>query len=61
MRRVYYTCQDVRVPNQPKTPVRSVRIDDETWEAIQAEARDRGLYVADVVREALLEHLGRDE
>jgi hypothetical protein len=47
------------VPNQPKTPARAVRIDDETWEAIKAEAARRRLPggASDVVREALAKHL----
>lgn len=45
------------VPNQPKTTARAVRIDDETWDAVRAEAERRGLTASDIVREALAKHL----
>ena len=48
------------VPNQPKTPARAVRIDDETWESIKAEAERRKITASDVVREALTKHLEDD-
>lgn len=44
-------------PNQPKTPARPVRIDDDTWDAVKAEAAERGVTASDVVREAIAEHL----
>lgn len=46
-------------PNQPKTPVRALRLDDDTWDAVKAEAVERGITASDVVREALQEHLER--
>jgi hypothetical protein len=50
------------VPNQPKTPVRGFRLDDETiWEPLVREAEARGIPTSDVVREALLEHIERRE
>lgn len=45
-----------RVPNQPKTPVRSVRIPDDLWEAAGKIAYERGRTVSEVIRECL-EHL----
>lgn len=42
-----------RVPNQPRTPLRSFRIPDELYEAAQAKAADKGESVSDVVRRAL--------
>ena len=41
------------MPNQPKTPIRSVRIPDEEWRAAQARATERGETVTDVIRRAL--------
>lgn len=31
-----------RVPNKPKTPMRSMRVPDDVWKAAQAEAERRG-------------------
>jgi hypothetical protein len=41
------------MPNQPKTPIRSVRIPDEEWRAAQARAAERGETVTDLIRRAL--------
>jgi len=41
------------VPNQPKTPVRSVRISDDLWDKAQRLADRRGENISDVVRDAL--------
>ena len=43
----------VTVPNKPKTPLRSVRITDELWEATQKSAAAEGRTVSEVVRQAL--------
>jgi hypothetical protein len=40
------------VPNQPKTPNRTVRV-GEVWEAARATADERGESVSNVVRAAL--------
>lgn len=48
------------VPNQPRTPIRSVRIADELWEEAQAVARDRGESVSDEVRAALERYVKRN-
>lgn len=42
-----------RVPNQPKTPIRGVRVPDELWDAARAKAADEKESVSDVVRRAL--------
>lgn len=42
-----------RVPNAPKTPLRSFRIPDEVYRAAQKKAAERGESVSDVVRKAL--------
>jgi predicted DNA binding CopG/RHH family protein len=41
------------VPNQPKTPLRNVRISDELWNAAKQKAAEEGRTVSDVVRELL--------
>jgi predicted transcriptional regulator len=43
------------VPNAPKTPLRSVRIDDDLWERTAEAAEARGTDRSEVVR-AALEH-----
>ncbi len=48
-----------RVPNQPKTPLRSFRIPDEVYKAAQAKAATRGESVSDVVRRALERYVRR--
>lgn len=44
------------MPNQPKTPVRSIRLDDPTWDQVEAEAKRTGQSKSDVIRVALDEH-----
>jgi hypothetical protein len=39
------------------TKVRTVRVDNELWEAAQAKAKDRRESVADVIRRALLAYI----
>lgn len=46
------------MPNQPKTKGRTVRVDDDTWAAVEAEAKRTGAKASDVVRKALRKHLG---
>jgi antitoxin component of RelBE/YafQ-DinJ toxin-antitoxin module len=41
------------VPNQPATPLRAIRIDDELWDAAKKVAADRDETVSDVIRRAL--------
>lgn len=38
----------------PVTKIRTVRVDDELWEAAQERAKERRESVADVIRRALL-------
>lgn len=45
------------MPNQPATPVRSVRVPDEVWEAVRARADDDGVTVTEVVLRALKRYL----
>lgn len=46
------------VPNQPKTPVRTMRLDDATWAALKAEAERREMTVSDLLRELIRTGLG---
>lgn len=46
-----------RVPNQPATPKRSVRVPDELWEAAMRVAQDRGETVTDVILRALTRYV----
>jgi antitoxin component of RelBE/YafQ-DinJ toxin-antitoxin module len=41
------------MPNQPKTPLRNVRVDDQLWTAVQAKAAAQGRTVSDVIRDML--------
>lgn len=44
-------------PNQPKTPIRGVRIPDDLWAAVQAKAASEGRSASDVVRDLLTEYV----
>lgn len=48
-----------RVPNQEKTPRRTVRVPDTLWEAAAAKADENGETVSDVVRRALERYVKR--
>lgn len=41
------------MPNQPKTPVRTVRIADEIWAELKKRAAAQGVTASDLLREAL--------
>jgi predicted DNA-binding ribbon-helix-helix protein len=45
------------MPNAPKTPARSVRIDDELWSAVQEQAKKDGVTVTTVIINGLLDYL----
>lgn len=47
------------MPNQPKTPVRTIRVSDELWTAAAAKAEAKGETISDVVRRALLAYAKR--
>lgn len=47
------------VPNQPKTPQRTVRVPDEVWAAAKAKADERGEVLSDVIRKALVRYARR--
>lgn len=48
-----------RVPNQPKTPLKSFRIPDDLYRAAQAKATERGETVSEIVRAALERYVKR--
>lgn len=37
------------MPNQPKTPVRGIRVEDELWRAAQDKAKTEGRTMTDVL------------
>lgn len=41
------------MPDQEKTPRRTVRVDDELWHAAQQQAAERGETLSDAIREFL--------
>lgn len=41
------------MPNQPKTPARSIRIEDALWRKAQERAAERGETVSDAIRRFL--------
>ena len=45
------------MPNQPKTPIRTVRVGDSLWQAAQAAAEQNDETVSDVVRRALEQYV----
>ena len=51
--------QTEQVPNQPKTPMRAIRVPDELWKAAQEIARERGETLSDVIRDGLTEYVKR--
>jgi negative regulator of replication initiation len=48
------------MPSQPRTPQRTIRIDDRLWHAVQTRAAERGETVSDVVRRALERYVADD-
>lgn len=49
-----------RVPNAPKTPQRTIRIPDKTWEAAKAAAERRGDNLSEVIRKSLERYVKRN-
>lgn len=49
------------MPNQPKTPMHSLRVDDALWQAAKAAAAANGETLADVVRRALAGYVRRSK
>jgi hypothetical protein len=48
------------VPNAPKTPQRTVRIPDKTWDAAKATAERRGDNLSEVIRQSLERYVKRN-
>jgi len=48
-----------RVPNQPKTPQRTVRVPDAVWDQAKRIAEARGETLSDVIRAALERYIVR--
>lgn len=46
-----------RVPNQPKTPNRTLRVSDEIWFRAREIAKDRGETLTDVIVRALVRYI----
>jgi hypothetical protein len=45
------------MPNAPKTPTRTLRVDDELWTAVQEQARIDGVTVTSIIIDALYSYL----
>ena len=45
------------MPNQPKTPIRTVRVGAPLWEAARAVAADNSETLSDVIRRALEQYV----
>ena len=46
--------------NQPKTPIRGIRVEDEVWERVKLKAKRNRETASDVVRRALEEYISTD-
>lgn len=46
-----------RVPNQPKTPNRTIRVPTDLWDAVKVKAKERGETVTEVIIRALKRYL----
>jgi predicted HicB family RNase H-like nuclease len=49
------------MPNKPKTPHRTIRIDDALWSAAQAAAEAEGKTLTEVIRAALTRYVKRSK
>ena len=45
------------MPNEPKTPTRTLRVDDELWLAVQDQARIDGVTVTSIIIDGLYSYL----
>jgi hypothetical protein len=45
------------VPNQPRTPKRTVRVPDDLWQAVKEKAKDQNETVTEVIIRALKRYL----
>lgn len=49
------------MPNQPKTPARSVRVGVDLWDAAKKAAAANGETVSDIINEALRRYVRRNQ
>lgn len=49
------------MPNQPKTPQRKFRVDDELWDAAKKKAASEHTTVSEVLRQALKEYVTEED
>lgn len=55
-------CQHGEVsPNQPKTPIRSIRVPDEIWDPAKVKVKAEGTNLSELIREFLAEYIDEDE
>jgi hypothetical protein len=47
------------MPNQPKTPLRSIRVEEALWAAALVKSHERGETVSEVIRKALARYVAR--
>ena len=43
-----------------KTPTRTIRVSDATWQAVKAKAASEGFTITDVILDALKKYLGEE-
>lgn len=48
---------NIDMPNAPKTPTRTLRVDDELWQAVQEQARLDGITVTSIIIDGLYRYL----
>jgi hypothetical protein len=48
---------NIDMPNAPKTPTRTLRVDDELWQAVQEQARVDGITVTSIIIDGLYGYL----
>jgi hypothetical protein len=48
---------NISMPNAPKTPTRTVRIDDDLWHAVQEQAKLDGITVTSIIIKSLVKYL----
>jgi len=48
---------NIGMPNAPKTPTRTLRVDDELWLAVQDQARIDGVTVTSIIIDGLYSYL----
>jgi len=52
---------NLRVPNAPKTPTRTIRVSDDIWLAVQKKAAKEGVTVTSVIIDALEKYIKVDK